>query len=547
MDAASIAISLCSICIAGYRSFQSLKSLGTDAQVVLSKIEIQEYRLQGLMQTLETIKRAKDTHDLDLVKDPIYNALKSIKLLTTDATHLRNQYKLKLEIPTLIESEETKHEAEDAAPGPVVVKIRKPYIIRWLLFDKANMEKLAADLKQLTDGLEDLCAMAVRHEFPSSLLSAAIFSLAASDPPALQIIATASAETYPDLAADAERKLERLVAEGGFHIESPRRVNLYGMEELSFSDSVERDSPRATAMLVATRQVVLVEWRPLPFEFEHRDRALARLETTSNLLQIPRSAAMHTLDCPGYVVDRSSGPTWLAALVYRYPQDAAREAPQSLLRLLQDSEDSRGRYHPSLDDRYALALALAETVFRLHMSGWLHRCIGAHNVLFFGKEGGGKNAHLREPYLTGFEFSREEGERLATETVIEGAGVNRYRHPGCQGPFRAGFRKVHDLYSLGMVLLEIGLWKPFDRPPQYKLTSSSSENRDRIVEKCLNGYLAHYVGNKYQSVVRTCLTGDFSCGVSDDAAFQRHVYDVVVEPLKRLVAGMSRNEREGLD
>jgi hypothetical protein len=57
-----------------------------------------------------------------------------------------------------------------------------------------------------------------------------------------------------------------------------------------------------------------------------------------------------------------------------------------------------------------------------------------------------KRGVLREPYLTGFGFSREGGEDMATETVIERPELNRYRHPGCQGPFRARYRKVHDLY-----------------------------------------------------------------------------------------------------
>lgn len=95
-------------------------------------------------------------------------------------------------------------------------------------------------------------------------------------------------------------------------------------------------------------------------------------------------------------------------------------------------------------------------------------------------------------------------------------------------------------YSLGMVLLEIGLWMPFDRDPRYKATISPSENRDRIIRKCLNGLLAYYTGKSYQRVVHTCLTGNFGCNVSDDASFQQRVYDVVVAPLKRLVAGISR-------
>ncbi|KAF1997714.1 hypothetical protein P154DRAFT_524585 [Amniculicola lignicola CBS 123094] len=298
-------------------------------------------------------------------------------------------------------------------------------------------------------------------------------------------------------------------------------------------------------MLAATRELMLLEWRPLPPEFENRERAITRLATISRLLQIRRPAAMRTLDCPGYVINREGR----AALVYRFPSDSVREAPISLLQLLEDVEDNaktpRDVHRPSLNDRYALALALAETVFRLHMSGWLHRCIGSHNVLFFPAEAGlasmlVRDGGLKRPFLTGFEFSREGEQDAATETVLEGVGVYRYRHPGCQGPFRAGFKKAYDLYGLGMTLLEVGLWKPFDRPPQYKSTISASENRDRILKKCLNGYLAHYTGNTFQAIVRTCLTGDFGCNASDDAALQQSVYDAVVEPLKWLVAGQSR-------
>jgi Prion-inhibition and propagation len=159
------------VCIQGYKTFQSLMSLGTDAQVILSKIEIQEYRLQRLKQTLETIKKATNTRDLSLVIQPVYNTLESIKLLTTDAAHLRTQYKLEILCPD-------RDELEMLESDRPVLKVRKPYIIKWLLFDKTNMEKLARDLKTLTDGLEDLLALAVRHDLPSTLLGAAITFLA---------------------------------------------------------------------------------------------------------------------------------------------------------------------------------------------------------------------------------------------------------------------------------------------------------------------------------------------------------------------------------
>jgi hypothetical protein len=154
MEPVSLAVALCTICVNGYRSFQTLRTLGTDAQVILSKLEIQEYRLQDLGRTLNKIKESAFARDLELVMDPICNTLKSIELLTTDAAHLRTQYKLKLEITTTTESEEADGDVNDASCA--VVKVRRSKIWKWLVFDKANMEKLAWDLKYLTDGLERL-------------------------------------------------------------------------------------------------------------------------------------------------------------------------------------------------------------------------------------------------------------------------------------------------------------------------------------------------------------------------------------------------------
>lgn len=621
MDAAGIAITLCSLCIDGYRSFQSLRSLGTDAQVILAKIEIQEYRLQHLRRGLENIAQTEEgKSDLDLVKQPVHNTLHSIRLLTTDAKYLRDQYKLNLEVPSFLYLDEWVTERGEVGCGDEkktcdrqpqeqrsIIKLgklgsRHPKVFKWLLFDKANLEKVATELKDLTDGLESLLALMGRSGYhggrhrrstsATSLLGATIASLAASDTlEALGTIVAASVDEYPELAADAERKRERLVLEDGCGgassptAMSPRPgTNLFKPSDFSSSQACNDDVDDVQSgarqqqqqhhhqqreMVLhksgSGRELLLVEWRPVPIDFEGRERTLARLTTTAMLLQVtPRPEEMHTLDCPGYVIDSEAD---AAALVYSFPKGASRQAPISLLRLLKDAvtsgntkggESGKGvqraadiwrRQHPPLEDRFNLALALAETVFRLHMSGWLHRCIGAHNVLFFGggEEAGSADEReskvngLGEPFLTGFGFSREDVDVAVTETVLEEPSIGRYRHPGCQGPFRGGFKAKHDLYSLGMVLLEIGLWKPFDRPPLYNTSIPAWENKNNIIRRHLSGSLAHHTGSLYEDIVRACLNGDFGCDLSDDAARQQRVYDIVLEPLKRLVDGFSSN------
>jgi hypothetical protein len=63
------------------------------------------------------------------------------------------------------------------------------------------------------------------------------------------------------------------------------------------------------------------------------------------------------------------------------------------------------------------------------------------------------------PFVVGFEFSREESDRSTTEQDDK-LERNIYRHPDRQGPPEARFNMLHDIYSLGVVLLEIGLSRP---------------------------------------------------------------------------------------
>lgn len=69
------------------------------------------------------------------------------------------------------------------------------------------------------------------------------------------------------------------------------------------------------------------------------------------------------------------------------------------------------------------------------------------------------------PWVFGFEFSRPElgfssgrADRFLARDV--------YRHPSRQGSPTEPFKKLHDIYALGVVLLEIG-------PSELSLTSAS--------------------------------------------------------------------------
>lgn len=104
---------------------------------------------------------------------------------------------------------------------------------------------------------------------------------------------------------------------------------------------------------------------------------------------------------------------------------------------------------------------------------------------------------------------------------------NLYRHPSRQGinP-ELNYTMQHDVYSLGVCLLEIGLWKTFviytisnnGVTPQISdifqpLSGTSDEmltrglvvdTKDRLVSLARDE-LPQYMGNKYSEVTMTCL------------------------------------------
>jgi hypothetical protein len=87
---------------------------------------------------------------------------------------------------------------------------------------------------------------------------------------------------------------------------------------------------------------------------------------------------------------------------------------------------------------------------------------------------------------------------------------NVYRHPKRWGTPRETFTQVHDVYSLGVVFLEIGLWEGADD----LISSLNSGDRipDRVSKVLLRHAkerLAHRCGDIFADAVVKCLTLDF--------------------------------------
>lgn len=137
------------------------------------------------------------------------------------------------------------------------------------------------------------------------------------------------------------------------------------------------------------------------------------------------------------------------------------------------------------------------------------------------------------PWVLGFEFSRPEPFFSLGQADFEPTR-DIYRHPDRQGQPMEMFKKIHDIYALGVVLLEIGLWEPAVRLEKNMFSMANNPHAVRAqLIKHAQRRLESRVGRKYKEVVLKCLTGDF--GAEDDTkedlklqqAFRHQVVDVI--------------------
>ena len=133
-----------------------------------------------------------------------------------------------------------------------------------------------------------------------------------------------------------------------------------------------------------------------------------------------------------------------------------------------------------------------------------------------------------------------------TERPSDDLKADLYRHPFAQRQSnRSGFKKSHDIYSLGVLLLEIASWKPLDRLLNINLRKIRPETALRIRETLLGNpqwlrKVKFLSGNTVEQIIRICIDGPVAFDIDDDsnqsnddaeAAFQRAFSKEVVARL----------------
>ncbi|KAL9594733.1 MAG: hypothetical protein Q9219_006872 [cf. Caloplaca sp. 3 TL-2023] len=253
------------------------------------------------------------------------------------------------------------------------------------------------------------------------------------------------------------------------------------------------------------------------------------LKRYGHLMQIEPTALpgfgptyLGSLKLRGWVEDSRRGRT---ALVYEIPlpdvghfTDCSRKLKVStLLSFLHHGADTDSANMPSLEDRFRLAFNLASSLLHLHAKRLFHRNINSRNVVFFINDDAEwfsftkpwKKGVIRRPYLTSFDQCSEDVYGEIEEPFIS----NIYRHPNYKRGQRSEYKAIYDIYSLGLILLEIGLWMPISKLWKTRYTRSQFKNR---LQTIYTKKLAGKCGTKYMNVVEFCLQGEeYDCAIEN--------------------------------
>jgi serine/threonine protein kinase len=389
------------------------------------------------------------------------------------------------------------------------------------------------DLKILTEALESHGAVvcsgtSLGASNPQTLIQNSIQECVGADERRREYIRNLTAIKMDRLEIDATNNLSH-------ELHTSNADNLLNMSSIVTAYS---DHKRGTRNIIEERTIffwngrsIWVEWMSSAstrFAKEYKSGLTRkRASMLASLLRKELPPGFQTPPCLGYVVCENENVESMLGLVFEQASSLNLKPRLTTLRQLLGQ-----RPKPPLSKRIALSASLAECVQSFHLVDWLHKGLRSHNIIFLGDLT--IPLDLSRPYITGFDLSRPGNEGDMTIKPATDLLLDLYRHPRTQsGDADNPYRKCYDLYSLGIVLLEIIYWRPVE-DILHIWPSSLTQSSVRQVKSQLLGpgidnpypangdmsatlkskqspYLqkaAHKGGDAYRYIIERCLAAD---------------------------------------
>ena len=273
----------------------------------------------------------------------------------------------------------------------------------------------------------------------------------------------------------------------------------------------------------------------------HRRLSLDKGDAATNVKH-PR--ALNVFHCLGFLeepkLDRF-------AFVFKFPAELPLTSLTSLFSLSTyiDNFESLDAPKPKkglpLEQKFALAIDFCQAVLNIHICGWVHKSIRSANIILgpsdpLVPQDASSSGNHYIPYLKGFEFSRPHQGKSSGRPGLD-LRDNLYRHPARQGSPTEYFTKAHDLYAVGVVLLEIGLWRTVASIFKKHITQAeqglpypNKEDVKSMLMSLAQTHLPPAMGTKYSTAVQQCISGldpvETTKQMSQELAF-RHILDLL--------------------
>ena len=224
---------------------------------------------------------------------------------------------------------------------------------------------------------------------------------------------------------------------------SESEATLVPCETLMYRKIVGGSDRLSLASLEDLSMIIEITRSSDPHEFPAEGTS-AQFAKTSSLLAQPKPEFYRILRCVGYTQDQDQWGRWFG-LVFELPKGC------SSYFTLEEQFTKNPRV--ALEKRYHLAYLIAFSISSLHDVNWVHKGIRSEDILFFGNKGD-KSVNLDQPWLFGFEYTKEEPTNSNTQPDYR---LHRliYLPPSRWGVPTEKFTYEHDIYAL--VSLEV-IW-----------------------------------------------------------------------------------------
>ncbi|KIY02524.1 uncharacterized protein Z520_00989 [Fonsecaea multimorphosa CBS 102226] len=498
-------------CIKGFTLLRRARSHDRDVKVVSLMIELEEHKLQtwaeevGLFDDPPNLRmNARDARLVPKILERLQNLL-------LDVNGLKKRYNLDIREGTEMLDPDECNSVDFRLPPQQRKSLSKLFGHKpgwrkwtWIAFEEKNVRKLMEDVKvfvdQLRQFLEHERQIKMEQRFDVFLRTTVVKTANEQE---LGVIGRDHNSSFSKGAVPAAARLKRQglllgVTETCTDSHStirgpdPRRTPTNRDLHSSLSTVSIATSPSASSMSMRlnstelvcdssrtegnryfawyAREPVLLEWKSgggiKLLQLENRlDRVSAFLHELE--------PSFHSLPCRGYIKD------WSAKDRYAYVFDlpfsvyppAVQKSPVSRhmdppslpsMYTLRDMLE-RPMETPSLNLRLSYAITLLETLLQIHTADWLHKELRSNNILFIrgpqSNNASDEDILLSPIYVAGYVYARVDHPNELTEPTGSHFENNLYRHPLSMGSSRVSYRKSFDIFSVGCVLLELGLWK----------------------------------------------------------------------------------------